>query len=155
MKLIKVINSKNLTTMTKNKNKPGDRVKELREFYSLTQQQMAEHLGFKTAQSVSKIERGEVTLTLSLLRTLEGKFNVNPDFITNGGAADATMLKDGKKAELVSVSEQKNPWQDELYKDLRNQVDYLKRMLELALGSKDAMGKLVDLENAAHLSMVA
>ncbi len=62
---------------------PGDRVRQLRKHFKLTQEVFSEAIGM-TAGNVSKIEKNEVSPTNSFLNAIKIRFSCNPNWIKTG-----------------------------------------------------------------------
>lgn len=68
----------------------GERIKQLRQDYKETQEDLSVYMDL-TQNSISKIECGEVTLTLENLLKISEHYNVSPDYLCNG-TGDSTLL---------------------------------------------------------------
>lgn len=85
----------------------GDRLKRLRKDYGYTQKQIAEYLDIDQAY-ISRIEKGERTLNLSLLDKICQLYNCSPDYIL--GKADnyqkrsVAFRSDGNDVDLNVVA---------------------------------------------------
>lgn len=62
---------------------PGERVRQLRKHFKLTQLVFSEAIGM-THGNVSKIEKNEVSPTNSFLNAIKIRFSCNPDWIKTG-----------------------------------------------------------------------
>lgn len=107
----------------------GERVREIRKELNLTLEKFGEKLGVgKTA--ISKIEKGENSLTDQMLKSICREYNVSYDFLTNG---EGEMFDDLPQTVLDELCVQYN-LDDldrslvEMYIEMPEQVrDYLKR----------------------------
>ena len=107
----------------------GERVREIRKELNLTLEKFGEKLGVgKTA--ISKIEKGENSLTDQMLKSICREYNVSYDFLTNG---EGEMFDDLPQTVLDELCVQYN-LDDldrnlvEMYLEMPDQVrDYLKQ----------------------------
>lgn len=82
----------------------GERVREIRKALNLTLEKFGEKLGVgKTA--ISKIEKGENTLTDQMGRSICREYNVNYDYLMNG---EGEMFSDLPKTILDELCKQHN-----------------------------------------------
>jgi transcriptional regulator with XRE-family HTH domain len=80
----------------------NDRLKKLRKFLCLTQEEFAKNIELKTSNAISMIERGENALTDQNIKLICSKWNVNEEWLRTGDgeifqeaeslAADETKL---------------------------------------------------------------
>ena len=85
----------------------GDRLKRLRKDYGYTQKQIAEYLDIDQAY-ISRIEKGERTLNLSLLDKICQLYNCTPDYILgkddNYQKRSVAFRSDGNDVDLNVVA---------------------------------------------------
>lgn len=108
--------------------KMNDRIKALREHLGLSQPEFANRAKVSIG-SIWNIENGEVTPSAKTLRAIESAFNVNLEWIKTG---KGEMLSD--KIQLVENTS--NVWKDALVSELKEEVSYLRKLLEMAVGNK-------------------
>jgi len=77
----------------------GKRLQECRKSRSITQEALAELLGFASKQHVSRMERGIESCSLDVLVELSGLLHVSTDYLLLGTNPD----KEITKAQLISV----------------------------------------------------
>lgn len=118
----------------------GERVREIRKELNLTLEKFGEKLGVgKTA--ISKIEKGENSLTDQMLKSICREYNVSYDFLTNG---EGEMFDDLPQTVLDELCVQYN-LDDldrnlvEMYLEMPDQVrDYLKQEIRKRFLKEDA-----------------
>ena len=77
----------------------GKRLQECRRARGITQEKLAEEIGFASKQHISRMERGIEACSLDALVELSGLLRVSTDYLLMG-----TVQDEGKmKAELLSV----------------------------------------------------
>lgn len=80
----------------------GERVKEVRKFKKMSMEQFGERLGVQKS-AISKIEKGDRSLTEQMLKAICREFNINEEWLRTG---DGDMLlklsEDEEIADLVS-----------------------------------------------------
>ena len=77
----------------------GKRLQECRKSRGITQETLAELLGFASKQHVSRMERGVESCSLDVLVELSGLLHVSTDYLLMGTNPD----KEITKTQLVSV----------------------------------------------------
>lgn len=71
----------------------GERVKEIRKNLGLTLEKFGEKLGVQRA-AISKMEKGQVTLTEQMAKSICREFNVSYDYLVDGEGEMFTDLPD-------------------------------------------------------------
>ena len=70
------------------------KIKELRKLKGLTQQNMAERLGYKSKSGYCQLEKGEVKLTLEKIEIIAEVLGVNPQvFLVDYKTEDTSVSK--------------------------------------------------------------
>lgn len=87
----------------------GKRLKELRKMLGETQEQLAFEMGLSQI-TISKMEIGDITLTLHNLLKLADHYNVSLDYLCNG-IGDITVLETLKKHVNLTTP---NPYKDDI-----------------------------------------
>lgn len=128
----------------------GQRAKALRKTHRLTQIQLSERLGI-THAAVSSIENGSNPSE----ETIDGyikTFDCSREWLINGtGPAPDGLISVGSKAANID-----NPWKDELYIEMKQQIEFYKEIIRnltkgkepnflKALNSARATGKIVEM----------
>lgn len=118
----------------------GERVREIRKELNLTLEKFGEKVGVgKTA--ISKIEKGENSLTDQMLKSICREYNVSYDFLTNG---EGEMFDDLPQTVLDELCVQYNLDNldrnlVEMYLEMPDQVrDYLKQEIRKRFLKEDA-----------------
>ena len=88
----------------------GKRLQECRKSRGITQEALAELLGFASKQHVSRMERGVESCSLDVLVELSGLLHVSTDYLLMGTNPD----KEITKAQLISVISQLTDIADQL-----------------------------------------
>lgn len=153
---------------------PGDRVRQLRKHFKLTQEAFSETIGM-SAGNVSKIEKNEVSITNSFLNAIKIRFSCNPEWIKTGegemfitpeeyiadgikflglqkyGQGLKKILKDPQFAELQSIVSIGEMITEDFDPQL---IDYLQYILtKWQLGDEDIRGWLkIQLDNVSKKS---
>lgn len=107
----------------------NQRFKIVRTSLGLTQTDVAKQLGI-TPQAISKYEKDGVISSASI-KSYCISFNVNQTWLETG---NGEIFSDGKQPVLQPSLQM--DWKEEAYQQLKQQNEWLKRMLELALGEK-------------------
>ncbi len=96
----------------------NQRVKELREYLNLTQEEFAVRIG-STNASVSRIEKGLTEPRKSTINKIVSTFNVNEWLINGKGSL-----------EIVKPSQPQMIWKDEAYEAVKSENSTLKQEVE-------------------------
>lgn len=106
--------------------KINDRIKQLREAVSLSQSEFAVKAGLSIG-NIWNIENSDVTPSARTLRVIQAAFNVNPEWLKTG-KGEMFLEK------VEETKELSNPWRDEAYTALKEEVKYLRELLKVAMG---------------------
>lgn len=114
----------------------NQRVKLLRNELNLSQAQFSAQSSL-SGSIISKIETGEQFVTDRAIRSISTSFNTNPEWLKTG---KGEMFIEGKRP--LPRMEQfipqgavvTNPWKDALVTELKEEVTYLRKLLEMAMG---------------------
>nr|DAX99377.1 MAG TPA: helix-turn-helix domain protein [Caudoviricetes sp.] len=80
----------------------GERVKEVRKFKKMSMEQFGERLGVQKS-AISKIEKGDRSLTEQMLKAICREFNINEEWLRTGdGDMPLKLSEDEEIADLVS-----------------------------------------------------
>ncbi len=80
----------------------GERVKEVRKFKKMSMEQFGERLGVQKS-AISKIEKGDRSLTEQMLKAICREFNINEEWLRTGdGEMPQKLSEDEEIADLVS-----------------------------------------------------
>ena len=71
----------------------GKRLQECRKSRGITQEALAELLGFASKQHVSRIERGAKACSIDILVELSGILKVSTDYLLTGKSIDREMTR--------------------------------------------------------------
>jgi repressor LexA len=98
--------------------KIGSRILELRKQAGLTQQELANKIGYKSKSAINKIELGLRDISQSKILLFANALNVTPLYLM--GIEKTTVTKE--ETELISLINQLN---EEEVKELYNYIDYI------------------------------
>lgn len=112
----------------------NERVKELRNQLNLTQAEVCKHLGI-TLATLSRIENNGYDLSPKIERSIIEKFGVNQEWFDTG---KGKAFPEGKPEILAETSYSSNPYKDVLYKELKDEITYLRNALLSSIGGKGA-----------------
>jgi transcriptional regulator with XRE-family HTH domain len=108
----------------------NERVKSLRTKLNLTQQEFAEAIGITSAQ-LSRIENGENTPQDGTLKKIAHAASVDLNWLKLGiGDVEPKLVNESSSVE--------NPWKEEAYKALKDEVAFYRQLLMQVTGGKAA-----------------
>lgn len=79
----------------------GKRLQECRKSRGITQEMLADYLGFATKQHLSRMERGIEACSLDVLVELSGLLHVSTDYLLMGTNPDKEITK-GQLVDVIS-----------------------------------------------------
>lgn len=113
----------------------GNKIKKIRELKNLTQEHISEQLGMSQS-SYSKLETGETDIPIERLRQISTIFGLKPEDILS---FDENMVfnvmynKTGNGFVINQMSENEKKQYEEQIKFLKEEITYLKGLLEKVL----------------------
>ena len=119
----------------------NERLRFLREELNLTREQLA-MISTVSSSAITKIESGHMEVSAQNERKLLAVLNPSANWWATGKGTDyfaiGTTEENKKRVEALTFGNATaNPWKDEAYTQLKEEVTYLRDMLKMALGSKN------------------
>lgn len=106
----------------------NQRLKEVRENLGLSQADFAARAGI-SSPTIWNIENTDRETSTKTIRSIVEAFNINPEWL-NSGKGDMFLA-----AKIASESGSEiNPWKDALVTELKEEVQYLRELLKVAMG---------------------
>jgi transcriptional regulator with XRE-family HTH domain len=117
----------------------GQRVKVLREHYRLTQGEFASKMGMKGYLGILKIEQGEIKNPRNeTIENIVNTFGTTYEWLETG---KGEMLPDGDVTFNDKKESKDNPWKDQLYQDLKDEIKFLRSLLLAKSGGEKSFLK--------------
>lgn len=109
----------------------GDNIKKFRELKNITREQMAAELDMSLS-GYSKIERGEIDLTLSRIQSIAQKLDVDVSQILNFDATQIFNISNNKVVQGLGAKAENMHFHTDDYKEkyikmLENEIERLKK----------------------------
>lgn len=104
----------------------GNRIKNRREELGLSQDELAQKLGYKSRSSINKIESGERNLTQSKIKAIADALNTTPGYIMGWSEGNVNLLPPEEAADIMFKLSQD---EEALIKILRGATEKEKKMI--------------------------
>ena len=118
----------------------ADRIRERREELGITQEQLAERMGFKGKSSISKIESSGGSVTLKTIEKAAKALNCSTHYLM--GWTDSTIPELDPPGDIPSLEKQYSPEEVErammLYQKYQNSIPEIRAAVESLLKSHQA-----------------
>lgn len=124
----------------------GKRIKELRKALNLSQEKFALECELSTSL-VSKAETNLIPVTLDMIEAICKRFEVPQDWLQSG-KGKMTFVKTEK------VTANSNPWESQLYNDLKDEIKFLRELLRARMGEKSFLNRPFKAATVKTLSVV-